>query len=295
MDLDTWRQSGTWLDIDDRELFVVQSKARNPDTAPTLCFLHGFPSSSHDFHACFRELRDEYNLVAHDHPGFGLSEKPLHYSYSLIEQAECALRLWQELGLSRVHVVAHDYGTSVLTEILARARVQPLPVSLDSITVANGSVHIELARLRLLQYLLRRPWLGPATARLSNYFLFKRNMKKIWGEPGQLDDETVRAMWDGLLARSGRDVLARVSRYTLERSLFWYRWITALRTTRIPAHILWADRDPVAVPAIARALQEDMPHARMSWLNGLGHYPMLEAPQRFSAGVRDGIEARQQP
>jgi len=209
---------------------------------------------------------------------------------SAVEQAEMALRLWSRLGLSNVHVVAHDYGTSVLTEILARDQFQKLDVTLESITLCNGSVHIELSELRVLQLLLRRPYLGPMVAKLSRYGLFRRNMARIWGDSARLDEATVAAMWEGLIARSGREVLAKVSRYTLERSHFWYRWIGALRETAIPAHILWGDQDPVAVPAIARALKEDMPHARLEWLEGVGHYPMLEATEQWSAMVTDFIK-----
>lgn len=95
-----------------------------------------------DFAGVLLVLFRQCRVIIHDHPGFGLSEKPGDYSYSLIEQAETALTLWRELGLCRVHLLGHDYGTSVATEILARRRIEKLPVEIDSLTLCNGSMHI---------------------------------------------------------------------------------------------------------------------------------------------------------
>ena len=62
---------------------------------PPLLILHGYPSSSHDYLAALPRLTQNYRVVLHDHLGFGLSQKPSDYSYSLLEQAEVALALWR--------------------------------------------------------------------------------------------------------------------------------------------------------------------------------------------------------
>src|SRR5690606_10999721 len=80
--------------------------------------------------------------------------KHLDYSYSLIEQADVALMLWRQLGITSAHVFAHDYGTSVATELLARWNRGLCAIELRSMTLCNGSVHIKLASLRVVQKLL---------------------------------------------------------------------------------------------------------------------------------------------
>ena len=46
----------------------------NPET---LILIHGFPTSSYDFHKVLDEgWLDEYRVVLFDHVGFGFSEKP---------------------------------------------------------------------------------------------------------------------------------------------------------------------------------------------------------------------------
>src|SRR6185436_12149599 len=134
---------------------------------PALVILHGYPTSSIDYHQVLPSLTNRFRVIAHDHLGFGLSEKPVDYSYALLDQADVAEELWLSLGVTRAHCFAHDYGTSVATELVARSNEGRARVKLSSVTLCNGSVHIELARLRFIQKLLRNRLTGPFVARLT--------------------------------------------------------------------------------------------------------------------------------
>jgi pimeloyl-ACP methyl ester carboxylesterase len=80
----------------------------------------------------------------------------------------------------------------------------------------------------------------------------------------------------------GRERLPALAGYMNERTRFRDRWIGALERLDVPAHILWGRRDPVARPAIAEQLVREIPKTKLTWLDDLGHYPMLEAPSRWS-------------
>jgi pimeloyl-ACP methyl ester carboxylesterase len=71
-----------------------------------------------------------------------------------------------------------------------------------------------------------------------------------------------------------------------ERVRFWHRWIGALRELDRPAHVLWGRSDPIAVPAIAEQLVREMPNCQLTWLDRVGHYPMVEAPADFATAAR---------
>jgi pimeloyl-ACP methyl ester carboxylesterase len=73
-------------------------------------------------------LAKSRRVIVHDHLGFGLSDKPAEYSYSLMEQAAYAVGVWRKLGIRRGHLLANDYGTSVATELLARHVRGMLPI-----------------------------------------------------------------------------------------------------------------------------------------------------------------------
>jgi len=279
--VEQWRQMGKIVEVAGRRLFVIE-QGSGPET---LVILHGYPTSSHDFAHVLPELAKRYRVVVHDHLGFGLSGKPAEYSYSLVEQADMALLLWQTLGVRRAHLLGHDYGTSVATEILARRERFELPVEFDSVTLCNGSVHIELAQLRLIQRLLANPWLGPLVAPLSSRRLFDRQMRAIWADPSKLAGADLDAMWALLIRDDGRKRLPAISGYLHERRKYWHRWIGALTRLDLPAHVLWAREDPIAVAAIAEQLAREIPGAKLTWLDGIGHYPMLEAPDAWTAAA----------
>jgi pimeloyl-ACP methyl ester carboxylesterase len=44
---------------------------------------------------------------------------------------------------------------------------------------------------------------------------------------------------------------------------------------------VWGRDDPIAVAAMADRLAQHRPGTNLVGLDGVGHYPMLEAPDRF--------------
>ena len=277
-----WQSRGTKKRIFGRDVFVFDSGGPNEET---LVILHGFPTSSFDFHRVMPHFTKRFRVVIHDHPGFGLSDKPRDYSYSLFEQAEVAMEIWRGLGIHKAHLLAHDYGTSVATEVLARRERGSCPVDLQSVTLANGSVFIELAHLTPSQIALRNKTLGPVFARLSSKVVFQAQLRKIFGMPDAVSKDELDAAWALLVHADGKLVLPAISSYLDERTRFKERWIGALAKLDIPAHVLWGRRDPVAVPAIAEALADTIPRVHLTWLDELGHYPMLEDPTRWAENV----------
>lgn len=272
-----WRARGETLRVPDGDVFVL-STGEAKDTRTPVLVLHGFPTSSHDFGAAFAEgaAQGPRRFVTLDFLGYGLSDKPADYGYSLFEQADLVLAAVKHFGLTRAHVWAHDMGTSVATELCARRERGLLPFDMKSLTLMNGSVHIELASLTLGQRVLKTP-LGPLFARWNTYRAFSLQMHRVFGKPVAEDD--VRAMWELLARESGKDRLPQLIGYTVERATFARRWIGALTRLNIPTMIAWGKKDPVAVMEIADKLASEIPNAeRFTW-EDLGHYPQVEDPK----------------
>jgi pimeloyl-ACP methyl ester carboxylesterase len=104
--------------------------------------------------------------------------------------------------------------------------------------------------------------------------MFRAQMRRILSRP--LPREELDAMWAQIVHREGRLRLPATIAYIEERYRFWERWIGALRRLDVPAHVLWAPEDPVAVIAIGELLAQEIPGATFERLEGLGHYPQLE-------------------
>lgn len=282
MNHDAWSAQGKMHTVHGRRYFVVDTDPDASKDRPTLVMLHGYPTSSRDFHCVLPDLAARFRVVVHDHLGFGLSDKPRDFSYACLEQTDCAIMLWRHLNIESAHVVAHDYGTSIATELLARHSCGFRPIRIESITLSNGSVHIEMARLRFIQKLLRNPTVGPVVAKLTSQRVFNRNMRKLWHDPTLLSDAELDTMWELLIRDDGRTALPKITRYLDDRVRYWHRWVGALQQSDLPLHFLWGADDPITGRAVANVHHAEAPGSRLTLLDEVGHYPMLESPQRWT-------------
>lgn len=282
MNATQWFEQGRYYEVNGHNLFTIDT---GPSDLPTLCILHGYPTSSYDYWKALPILSQYYRVIIHDHLGYGYSDKPLNYSYSLVDQADIALNLWLKLGVNHTTILAHDYGTSVFTELLARDNQGFCPVHINKVALCNGSMHIELAKLRLIQRLLRNKLLGPFITSLSSKRTLYKNLKNIYVDPSKIDIDEIDAIWHMMNYNSGKQVLPIVSRYTFERKRLWHRWIGALKDTTLPMAIIWPDKDPIAVAAMANIIHAETQNSTLHWLKDIGHFPMLEAPSVWANQV----------
>jgi len=256
----------------------------SPGDGPTLLLLHGFPSSSYDFTGVVQRLGDRAWLTL-DFLGFGLSDKPRPHRYSLLEQADIVQDVVTETGLGPVVLLAHDMGTSVATELLARDLSGALPFELQRAVLTNGSVILERASLRPSQKILRGP-LGPLFSRLTNERGFMRGFARLFSAAHPLSKDEAQAQWALLARDDGQRILHLLCAYLDERVRFAQRWHGAVRDWGKPLSFLWATGDPVATTEVLAGLTELRPAAEVIRLPGIGHYPQIEVPDEFTAGVR---------
>jgi pimeloyl-ACP methyl ester carboxylesterase len=264
--IEEWRARGRKVETPEGAVWAIDVPGGDPSATPVLV-LHGFPTSSWDFAPAIERLAKRRRVVAFDFLGMGLSDKPAEHGYALFEQADVALLVARAFGLARAHVWAHDMGTSVCTELLARRERGLCPLEFASFVLMNGSVHIELASLTIGQHVLKSP-LGPLFARLNSRTTFKAQMRRIFAR--QPPDEELDAMWELLARDDGTARLPQIIRYTEERARFRARWIGALERVNVPALVAWGRRDPVAVMAIAEQLAREIPGARFETWDDLG-------------------------
>jgi len=291
MDIVTWRANGRFIEIDGHSIFCID---HNSEAEEVICILHGYPSCSFDYHKVISRF-PEHRIIVHDHLGFGLSDKPVNNQYLLADQASIATKLWQELEIADMHLVAHDYGTSVATELIARDNAGELPFTINSLCLCNGSMLIDMAKLRFIQRLLKNPITGKLVAKFAMERTFVRNMRNIWYNQELFDEQEMKELWQLLLHNEGRKTLSKITRYINQRYDNYDRWIGALKETKLPSLILWAENDPVAVIDMARVLDEYIKNAQIHTLPETGHYPMLERPEEWSRALLEFVKKNDRP
>jgi pimeloyl-ACP methyl ester carboxylesterase len=246
-------------------------------------FLHGYPSSSYDWRHLL-ELLPGLRTVCFDFLGFGLSEKPRDHVYSLLGQADLAEAVVARVDADEVVLVAHDMGTSVATELLARDVEGRLPFRLRSVVLLNGSMVIERASLTPAQKVLRSR-LGPVAARLSNERSFRAQFARLFSPDHPLTPEEAADQWALLAHARGHRIIDRLTYYLHERVTYAARWHGALRDWQGSLELAWAMLDPVATGAVLDAVCELRPSAPVTRFEELGHYLQIEAPEQVAPVV----------
>ncbi|MGH3950122.1 MAG: alpha/beta fold hydrolase [Pseudonocardiaceae bacterium] len=275
-----WQRGGRWVHTAAGRLFVRTV----PGGEPVVVFLHGYPSSSYDFRHLIGRIGD-HACIAIDLLGFGLSDKPRPHRYSIFEHADLVERLIAvEVGERPVDIVAHDMGTSVATELMARDVNGALGFRLRRVVLSNAGIIIERASLRPIQRLLLSP-LGWTAARLANRPMFTREFARLFSPGHPLDPAEAAAQW-ALISRAGGHRIAHLlCHYVRERAEHADRWHGAIRDWPGPLGFIWGLRDPVATVHVLDGLRELRPSAPVIKLPDLGHYPQIEDPAAFTAGV----------
>ncbi len=279
--IETWRLKGRQEEFRGHSIHTRFQDGEGP----LLILLHGFPTSSYDWRETIR-LMPEQKLLAFDFLGFGLSDKPRDHNYTLSWQADLTEELADRYGDGGpVYVCAHDLGTSVATELLARDLVGELGFELGGMTIFNGAILVEKSNPTLAQKLLRGPF-GPLAARFANEAFFRRQFASIFSEAHPAGDNDVADNWSLMCFNDGNRLGHKLVSYMEERAIYADRWHGAIQRWQGDLRLAWGMEDPVVVPEVLDGLLELRPDLPTVRFDELGHYPQVEDPERFVGVLR---------
>ena len=232
-------------------------------------------------------LAKRFTVLAPDLLGQGQSDKP-RGEYSLGAHANTLRDLMDTLGHKRATVVGQSLGGGVAMQFAYQfpERCERL------VLVDSGGLGREVTfYLRMLTVpgfesvfpLFCTPRLRDAGNRVATW-LGRAGVRstparqEIWRAYTSLaDTETRHAFF-----RSLRDVIE-----------FRGQAVSALgrlyRAAELPTLVLWGAQDPFIPVSHAVAAHEAIPGSRLEILDGVGHYPHCEAPERFVAVLVDFI------
>jgi len=283
---DDWEARGRRVGFGDLEVFVLDVPANTESGLDPLFVLHGFPTSSYDWHLVLDALRADRRVVLFDFPGFGLSDKP-DRRYGIRFYADAAETVVAATGLERVVLVTHDLGDSVGGELLRRDLEGTLKFEIAQRVLTNGSIYMDLVQLSVgQQLLLDAPdeTLDLAALGLDPTEGFRNGVAGTCAV--RPSDDELDAAWRFVSHRDGHKMLTRTIRYIEDRRAEEDRYTGAIETHPSPLAVVWGREDPIAVHAMAERVVARVPDTPLRTLDGIGHYPMLEAPAPFAAAVR---------
>ncbi|MEL7488968.1 MAG: alpha/beta hydrolase [Pseudomonadota bacterium] len=279
--IDKWRAMAQAFDVAGNQVAYWDSADRESggdEEAPILLLIHGYPTSSWDWSAIWPSLTPIFRVVALDMLGFGLSDKPRGFAYSIFHQADLQEALLEHLGIGDAHVLCHDYGDTVGQELLARANEGALSFALKSMCFLNGGLFPEQHRARPLQKLGLSP-LGPILGMAMSERRLRTALDEVFGPQTKASDEEIAAHWAMIREQNGHRILHKLLHYIPERRDNRERWVGALSAARAPLRLIDGGADPVSGAHLFHYFKEMIDGADAVLLEDIGHYPQTEAPQ----------------
>jgi pimeloyl-ACP methyl ester carboxylesterase len=253
------------IELASSPVFFRQASGPNPGPAEPL-YLHGLPTSSDDWVG----LLERTGGLAPDLPGFGRSGKGGQLDLTFTGHAVFVTALLGALGVERVQLVAHDWGTGA-----ALAFALDHPQRIERMVLINP---VPLHQHEL-QSRLARIWRTPVLGELAMGFVTRRRLAR-WLRSGTTSPETVwpptrtTAVWSQFDQGTQRAIL-RLHRAATPPALTVLR--DALTSLDVPALVLHGDADPWVPRSAAQTYAERLPGATFAPVDGAGHWPWLES------------------
>jgi proline iminopeptidase len=258
----------------------------------TLIVIHGGPGFTFDYLATDLEpLAARHALVFYDQRGTGRSTL-VSDSAGLAPDlfAEDLEAIRRHLRLERVNLLGHSWGAAVVAlyaqkypERVGRLLVVAgVPLTMAGLEQSFGAMQsardtAEVARMEAAMAARRADPTDKAACRA--YYA-------IWFRPFFADVASAGRSRGDICAgspESMRNKMASVDRYVFP-SLGAYDWRALMRTVRAPTLIIHGSEDPLLVE-FAREWAATLPNSRILVLEGIGHFPYVEAPDRFFPAV----------
>jgi pimeloyl-ACP methyl ester carboxylesterase len=242
---------------------------------PTLLLIHGYTASTYVWRTVAPMLADKgFHVVAPDLLGFGYSDKPASFEYTIAAQARVIERLMNRLGIGRATVVGSSYGGAVASTLALDypERVEKLVlVGAVSNNEALDNPLLKLGSIPLVGEILT-PFL------LDSKTLSKARMKQTLAPDSHhlITDERVESVMRPLKAKDAHhSVLASARNWDANRIQEDAHLINQ------PTLLVWGENDTVIPVHNGQNLYDSMLNSRLVVLKDCGHIPQEEKPERF--------------
>jgi pimeloyl-ACP methyl ester carboxylesterase len=280
--LEDWRKAGQMFGHHGHPIFHRTGGDWSDKGRDAVLLIHGFPTASWDWAHQWGPLCERFRVAALDMIGFGFSAKPRSYAYSIQDQADLHEAYLEYLDVSRVHILAHDYGDTVAQELLARFIDRKTSgeagVEIASVCFLNGGLFPEQHRATLTQRLLHSP-IGGFLSRAMTRERFEKGLSEVFGPHTQPPKEVYDAFWRLASEHGGMPAIGhKLIRYIAERRATRDRWVGALVNSPVPLRVVDGALDPVSGRHMVEHYKALVPNPDTVVIDFVGHYPQLEAP-----------------
>ena len=246
--------------------------------------IHGLAGSSRTWDAVIPAVAEHYDVIAPDLLGHGESAKPMG-DYSLGAFASGLRDFLAVLDVESVTIVGHSFGGGVAMQLAYQH-----PELVDRLVlVGSGGLGREVSwLLRSLalpgaEYLMPIAFPRPLVDRATDVgrLLGRHNIRS----------PKLAELWRGYSSLAGaenRQAFVRTMRGVIDIGGQTVNATDRLYlAARVPTLIVWGDHDGIIPVRHGVAAHHAIASSRLEIIEGVGHFPHVEAPARFNEIVLD--------
>jgi pimeloyl-ACP methyl ester carboxylesterase len=260
----------------DGQLVHLRDVGRRSDPLPVV-LIHGTSASLHTWDGWVRQLQPHRRVISFDLPGFGLTGPRPDGDYRGDADARFVLALLDRLQVGRAVLGGNSLGGEVAWRVatLAPARVAQLVlVDASGLPAAPGALPLGWRIAR---------W--PVAGRLMEWFLPRamvvQGLVQVYADPTRITEGLVDRYFELTLREGNRRALGERLRQKV-----WGADAERIGGVTQPTLILWGAEDRLIPWSVGEDLAARIAGSRLVRLEGLGHVPHEEDPERSFEPVR---------
>ena len=265
------------LTLDERRVYAEDQGRGVP-----VVLIHGFGASSYAWRHVSAELARDYRVVAIDLAGFGFTQRPsTKASYSGFAQGELVLAVMDRLGIERAHLVGHSYGGSVSVALAARRPERFISLALVNSAAPN---YPQARRSALAGFL-------PLTSFVARSHSLRRSnvearLKRSTADDSVITEEVLDEYWRRLKVEGAPRAF-----WGLTAPLEDPHQAVEFEDIALPTLVVWGVQDELIDVDFGRRAAARIPTSRFVPIEGAGHLPMEERPERLTQLLRAFLES----
>jgi pimeloyl-ACP methyl ester carboxylesterase len=276
-----WEEIAERVDHSDRSHFVnvdgasVHYQEFGEAGNPPMILIHGYTASVYVWTTAAPMLAEEgFHVIAIDLLGFGYSEKPTWFDYSIQAQARMVSRFMNRLGIGRATVVGSSYGGAVAMNLTL-----DYPEAVEKLVLVDAVCNDDVKDHPILK-LASLPGIGEAITPFlvdSKMFLrFRMQGTLAKANHHLITEERIESIRRPLSAADGHHSVLATSRNWHADRLEQDASLIEQQTL-----IIWGEEDTVIPVKNGYFLHKEILNSRFVILKDCGHVPMEEKSEIF--------------
>lgn len=264
-----------YLELGDGRLHYLDEGA-----GEVVVLVHGNPTWSYYYRNLVKLLSRKFRVIVPDHLGCGLSDKPLHFDYTLENHINNLLLLLEYLGIEKTSMVLHDWGGPIGLGTAADETIELEKLVLLN-TAAFRSTRIPF-RIRVCRWPIIGKFLVQGLNGFAGAAIFMAVEKKMAKEvaKGYLKPYD---NWNHRLAvyEFVKDIPLDSAHRSYATLVRIEESLETLRKRRVPAAIFWGAKDFCFNDYFYEQWKDRLPHADHHYFKDWGHYVLEDGKGRI--------------